>query len=194
LVFRLGFFLFAMGWALSNMTHAFVTGWHGLAVFRAALGASEAAAIPAGAKVTSEWFPAHERPLATGCFQMGTSIGSMAPPPLVAFCILWWNWQAAFLVTGGLSVVWALLWWLCYRSPAGRGALSDHGRALIDIKPLTAALALRLASKLVVLRSRSFWAIAIPRFLAEPAWQTFNFFIPLYLASVWKLDLAAIAS
>jgi ACS family hexuronate transporter-like MFS transporter len=91
-------------------------------------------------------------------------------------------------------VVWALLWWLCYRSPAGRGALSDHGRALIDIEPLTAALALRLASKLVVLRSRSFWAIAIPRFLAEPAWQTFNFFIPLYLASVWKLDLAAIAS
>lgn len=190
---RLGFFLFAMGWALSNMAHAFATGWHSLAVFRAALGATEAAAIPAGAKVTSEWFPAHERPLATSCFQMGTSIGSMVAPPLVAFCILWWNWQAAFLVTGGLSVVWALLWWFYYRSPADHEALLDHERALIDIEPLTAALALRPASKLDVLPSRSFWAIAIPRFLAEPAWQTFNFFIPLYLASVWKLDLAAIA-
>ena len=44
-----------------------------------------------------------------------------------------------------------------------------------------------------MLKSRSFWAIAIPRFLAEPAWQTFNFFIPLYLVAVWKLDLKSIA-
>jgi ACS family hexuronate transporter-like MFS transporter len=86
---RLGFFVFALGWALSNIAHVFATGWQSLALFRTALGATEAAAIPAGAKVTSEWFPANERPLATSCFQMGTSVGSMVAPPLVAFCILW---------------------------------------------------------------------------------------------------------
>ena len=104
---RLGFFLFAIGWALSNMAHAFATGWPSLAFFRGLLGATEAAAIPAGAKTVSEWFPPRERPLATSAFQMGTSVGNMIAPPLVAFCILWWGWQEAFLVTGALSLFWA---------------------------------------------------------------------------------------
>ncbi|KPF53363.1 MULTISPECIES: MFS transporter [Novosphingobium] len=182
---RLGFFIFALGWALANMGHAFATGWPSLAVFRAALGATEAAAIPAGAKVVSEWFPAQKRPLATSCFQMGTSVGSMVAPALVAFCILWWGWQSAFLVTGALSLAWALLWWFTYRSPR------PEERPLHD--PGADVATEMVSSRFDILKSRSFWAIALPRFLAEPAWQTFNFFIPLYLVSVWKLDLKAIA-
>jgi len=179
---RIGFFVFAIGWALSNMAHAFATGWMSLAAFRAMLGATEAAAIPAGTKTVAQWFPPKERPLATSLFQMGTSVGNMIAPPLVAFCILAWNWQAAFLVTGALSLVWAGVWWLAYRDPVEgkQVAPADGGAA----KPATRG---------DVLRSRSFWAIAVPRFLAEPAWQTFNFFIPLYLVAVWKLDLKSIA-
>ena len=120
---RLGFFLFAVGWAIANMAHALATGWPSLAMFRALLGATEAAAIPAGAKAVSEWFPPRERPLATSIFQMGTSVGNMIAPPLVAFCILAWNWQAAFVVTGALSLAWALLWWWGYRSPADHPGL-----------------------------------------------------------------------
>jgi MFS transporter, ACS family, hexuronate transporter len=189
---RLGFFIFAVGWALANMAHAFATGWPSLAFFRGLLGATEAAAIPAGAKTVSEWFPPKERPLATSAFQMGTSVGNMIAPPLVAFCILYWGWQSGFIVTGGLSLVWAGLWWWGYRSPNEHKSLTDDERALIESgraddvpgKPATRA---------GVLKSRCFWAIAIPRFLAEPAWQTFNFFIPLYLVAVWKLDLKSIA-
>lgn len=190
---RLGFFVFALGWALSNIGHVFATGWQSLALFRAVLGATEAAAIPAGAKVTSEWFPANERPLATSCFQMGTSVGSMVAPPLVAFCILWWNWQAAFLVTGALSLVWAILWWFAYRSPADHPRLTSDERALLEESKSAEEGVSRPARKIDVLRSRSFWGIAVPRFLAEPAWQTFNFFIPLYLVSVWRLDLKDVA-
>ncbi|WP_341209619.1 MFS transporter [uncultured Sphingomonas sp.] len=189
---RLGFFLFAVGWALANMAHALATGWPSLAAFRALLGASEAAAIPAGAKAVSEWFPPRERSLATSAFQMGTSVGNMIAPPLVAFCILAWNWQAAFIVTGGLSLAWALLWYWSYRSPAEHPALSDDER-----RAITAArdeeVSAKPATRGDLLKSRAFWGIAVPRFLAEPAWQTFNFFIPLYLVSVWKLDLKSIA-
>ncbi len=189
---RLGFFIFAVGWALANMAHALATGTWSLAFFRGLLGATEAAAIPAGAKAVSEWFPSRERPLATSMFQMGTSVGNMIAPPLVVFCILWWGWQSAFVVTGALSLVWAGLWWWGYRIPAEHKGLSEAERAHIasgkaddlDGKP---------ATRKEVLKSRSFWAIAIPRFLAEPAWQTFNFFIPLYLVAVWKLDLKSIA-
>ena len=91
---RLGFTIFAVAWALANMAHGLATGWPSLALFRGLLGASEAAAIPAGAKTVSEWFPPRERPLATSAFQMGTSIGNMIAPPLVAFCILAWKLAA----------------------------------------------------------------------------------------------------
>lgn len=189
---RLGFFLFAVGWAFANMAHALATGWQSLAVFRALLGATEAAAIPAGAKTVSQWFPPRERPLATSFFQMGTSVGNMIAPPLVAFCILAWNWQAAFIVTGALSLVWAGLWWWGYRDPDAHPRLTKAERAVIASgrdDDLTA----KPATRKDVLKSRSFWAIAVPRFLSEPAWQTFNFFIPLYLVAVWNLDLKSIA-
>lgn len=189
---RLGFFLFALGWAFANMGHALAAGWQSLAFFRAMLGATEAAAIPTGTKVTSLWFPPRERPLATSLFQMGTSLGAMAAPPIVAFCILAWNWQAAFLFTGALSLLWAGLWWWGYRDPDRHPSLSVAERAIINA-PEEAAEAIRPATRKDVLRSRSFWAIAIPRFLSEPAWQTFNFFIPLYLVAVWHLDLKSIA-
>lgn len=189
---RLGFFLFAVGWAFANMAHGLATGWQSLAAFRALLGATEAAAIPAGAKTVSQWFPPRERPLATSLFQMGTSVGNMIAPPLVAFCILAWNWQAAFLVTGALSLLWAGLWWWGYRDPAAHPRLSDAEREVIASGGKE-DLAGKPATRSAVLKSRSFWAIAVPRFLSEPAWQTFNFFIPLYLVAVWKLDLKSIA-
>lgn len=189
---RLGFFIFAVGWALANMAHAFATGWPSLAFFRALLGATEAAAIPAGAKAVSEWFPPRERPLATSAFQMGTSVGNMIAPPLVAFCILWWGWQEAFLITGGLSLLWAALWWFGYRTPAEHKRLTATERAHIESGRSEEEPG-RPATRKDVLKSREFWAIALPRFLSEPAWQTFNFFIPLYLVAVWQLDLKSIA-
>ena len=189
---RLGFAIFAAAWALANMAHALATGTWSLALFRGLLGASEAAAIPAGSKAVSEWFPPKERPLATSAFQMGTSVGNMIAPPLVAFCILWWGWQSAFLVTGTLSLLWAALWWWGYRTPADHPRLGAEERAHIA-SGRAVDLADKPATRTEVLKSRGFWAIAVPRFLAEPAWQTFNFFIPLYLVAVWKMDLKSIA-
>lgn len=192
---RLGFFLFAVGWALANMAHGFATGWQGLALFRGLLGATEAAAIPAGTKTVATWFPPSERPLATSAFQVGTSFGAILAPPIVVFCIMTWGWQSAFIVTGAMSLVWAMMWWVGYRDPEDHPRLRAEERALIEGgRDIEADLGTKPATRLAVVRSRAFWAIAIPRFLAEPAWQTFNFFIPLYLVAVWDVDLAGIAA
>lgn len=188
---RLGFALFAVGWAFANMAHAMATGWTSLAFFRGLLGATEAAAIPGGLKVVAEWFPPRERTVATGWFNMGTSVGNMIAPPLVTICILYLGWQSAFIVTGGVSLIWAGLWYAKYRHPRQHPRLSPEELALIEegrereegAKPGWREIA----------RTRRFWSIAIPRFLAEPAWQTFNFFIPLYLVAAWNLDLKQIA-
>jgi ACS family hexuronate transporter-like MFS transporter len=190
---RLGFFIFAIGWALANMAHGLAVGWQSLAFFRALLGATEAAAIPAGTKTVATWFPPRERPLATSAFQIGTSFGSILAPPIVIFCIVTWGWQSAFLVTGALSLVWAAMWWIGYRDPDDHPRLTAEERAHIDSGRDEEGLGTKPVTRSEVIRSRGFWAIAIPRFLAEPAWQTFTFFIPLYLVAVWDVDLAGIA-
>ena len=86
-----------------------------------------------------------------------------------------------------------MMWWFGYRTPAEHGLLSAEERAHIEEGRSNDDVGNKPATRKEVLGSREFWAIAVPRFLSEPAWQTFNFFIPLYLVAVWNLDLKAIA-
>jgi MFS family permease len=79
---------------------------------RGLLGFAEGSANPAGMKATAEWFPAKERGLAGGIYNIGASVGSMFAPPLVAWAILAYNWRAAFVITGSLGLMWAVVWLL----------------------------------------------------------------------------------
>lgn len=186
---KAAFALFAVAWSLAGMGHAFAGGWVSLAALRGALGASEAAAIPAGIKAIGEWFGPRDRSVAVGFFNAGTSLGAMIAPPLVIWLTLTWDWRTAFLVTGSLGLVWAFAWWRLYERPSRHPALSDTERANAPAEPATGvAVPFR-----TLLADRTFWALAIPRFLAEPAWQTFSFWIPLYLAKERGLDLKGIA-
>jgi len=191
---RLGFALFAIGWSLANCAHALATGWGSLAFFRGLLGATEAAAIPSGLKAVSEWFPPKERTVATGWFNIGSSLGAMIAPPLVIFCILHWGWQAAFVVTGSVGLLWAALWYVGYRKPEHDRRLDPTERAYILAGREEAPAAKGADAWHAVLATREFWSIALPRFLAEPAWQTFNFFIPLYLSEVRHMELTQVAA
>src|SRR4051795_2243764 len=83
-------------------------------------------------KATAEWFPAKERGLAGGVYNIGASFGSMLAPPLVAWAILAYNWRFAFIITGSLGLVWALLWLLLYQSPDKHPALSEQERTFIS--------------------------------------------------------------
>ena len=192
---KLGFALFAVAWSTANLLHALANGWGSLAFFRGLLGLSEAAAIPAGIKAISEWFPAKERSVAVGFFNAGTSLGALLAPPLVVWVMLQSSWHMAFIVTGGLGFIFALLWWLFYRPPTRHGLLDNQEREYIfagqESKETTGEH--KPPPVLHILSSRRFWGIAIPRFLAEPAWQTFNFWIPLYLANERHMNLKQIA-
>ncbi|WP_294315108.1 MFS transporter [uncultured Sphingomonas sp.] len=193
---RLGFAVFAIGWSVANCCHAFAAGWPSLAVFRGMLGLTEAAAIPAGLKTVAEWFPPHERTVATGWFNIGSSLGAMIAPPIVVTCIAIWGWQSAFVVTGAVGIVWAAIWYVFYRSPADHPRLSTTERAHIEAGRDAAEQGRPdgPTNWRALLRTRDFWAIAIPRFLADPAWQTFSFFIPLYLVEAKGLDLKSVAA
>jgi len=191
---KIGFAIFATAWALVNMAHGLAHSWQALAWLRGFLGLSEGSANPAGMKATAEWFPAKERGLAGGVFNIGASVGSMAAPPLVVWAILSYNWQAAFLITGGIGLVWVVFWLLLYQSPEKHPALSEEERRYISTgqEKFLQSDGIR-PSVVKILGRRNFWGIALPRFLADPTWGTLTFWLPLYLSSVRHMDLKHIA-
>lgn len=191
---KLGFAIFAMAWSLINMAHGLAHSWQGFAVLRGLLGFAEGCANPAGMKATAEWFPAKERGLAGGLFNIGASVGSMLAPPLVAWAILAYNWQAAFVITGIIGLVWVALWLAFYNAPAKHPSLSESERSYIiagQEKHLQGDGT--RPSFLHILGQRNFWGIALPRLLADPTWGTLTFWTPLYLSTVRHFDLKQIA-
>ena len=188
---QIGFAAFGLAWSAANMLHALAAGWLGLALFRGLLGLAESAAIPSGMKAVAEWFPARERSVAVGWFNAGTSLGAVMAPPVVVAVTLWLDWRWAFIVTGAVGVAWAAAWFAFYRPPEVHPAITPAEQALIAADRPDAAA--RRASAWEILHTARFWVIAVPRFLDEPAWQTFGFWIPLYLATERGMDLQQIA-
>lgn len=191
---KVGFAIFATAWSLISMSHGLAHTWPVFAGLRALLGLAEGSANPAGMKATSEWFPAKERGFAGGLFNIGASFGSMLAPPLVAWAIVAVNWQFAFVLTGGIGLVWVVLWLAVYHSPATHPRLSAEEREYIRAGQETHLSGDgRRPSLGYILRQRNFWGIAIPRFLADPTWGTLTYWLPLYLSTVRHFDLKQIA-
>lgn len=190
---RIGFALFATAWSIINMAHGLAGSWRGLAVLRGMLGFTEGSANPAGMKATAEWFPARERGLAGGIYNIGASAGSMLAGPLVMFAVVYLNWQSAFVISGGLGLVWVGLWLVLYRSPSQHPWLSEKEAHHIAAGQEKALAGTVRPSVWEIIAQRNFWGIAIPRFLADPMWGMLSFWLPLYLANVRHWELKEIA-
>ena len=190
---KVGFAIFAIAWSFISMAHGLAASWQSLFGLRALLGFAEGSANPAGMKATSEWFPAAERGLAGGFFNMGASLGSMLAAPLVAWAILTHSWQFAFVLTGVIGLAWVALWLAFYQSPSKHKALSPEERNYILSGQESHLAGEGKPSFSTILAQRNFWGIAIPRFLADPTWGTLTFWLPLYLTTVRGFDLKQIA-
>lgn len=190
---RIGFAIFATAWSVINMAHGLAGSWNGLAFLRGLMGFAEGSANPAGMKATAEWFPARERGLAGGIYNIGASAGSMLAGPLVALAVLYLNWQSAFVISGGLGLLWVCLWLLLFESPGRHPWLSEKERDYIATGQEKCLDNAGRPSISEIIRQRNFWGIALPRFLADPMWGTLSFWLPLYLANERHWDLNKIA-
>lgn len=190
---KMGFLICALIWSVTCLLHAGAGSWLHLALLRFVMGASEAAATPANAKAIGDWFPKKERPVAAGWAGVGFSIGAMLAPPIIYVAHITFGWQGAFLLTGGLGLLWVGLWWWGYHSPETHPRLSDEERAFInqDNEAMGEKLPFFTALK-VIGKEKKFYGIAIPAFLAEPAWAVLSFWVPLYLANERGMDLKQI--
>jgi ACS family hexuronate transporter-like MFS transporter len=191
---KIGFTVFVALWSLITMAHGLATGWMGFAGLRGALGLVEGSAQPAGMKLVAEWFPARERGVAGGIYQIGASFGAVFAPPLVAWAVLNHSWRAAFFIAGALGLVWVIGWLFWYAPPAKHRRLLPAEHTLI-VEGQEASLATRRKRPPLgdLLRRRNLWAIAAARFLADPVWGMLSFWMPLYLVQVRHFDLGQIA-
>lgn len=188
---RIGYAVAAFVWGTAAALHAVSSGWISMAGFRGLLGLSEAVAMPTGTKTSTLWFPPKERSIATGWFNSGSSIGAMITPPLVIWLSTAYGWKPAFVITGLLGVGLSVLWYWLYRDPANHPGLSPEERDHINEGRVDEPVAKPSLAK--VFGQKKFVGIIVARFLTEPAWQTFAFWIPLYMVTVRGMDIKQFA-
>jgi MFS transporter, ACS family, hexuronate transporter len=192
---RIGFSLSVLWWGTANMLTALASGLMSFSVFRFLLGLGEAGNFPASIKTVAEWFPAKERAMATGVFNMGAGIGAIIAPPMIGFLILTYGWQSGFVVTGILTLIWAPLWYFFYRRPEEHPWLD--GKELATIRKGQEEDAVNAPSgraswkELVV--HRELWGCIIAKFLSDPVWWFYLFWLPKYMQDVRGFSLKEVA-
>ncbi|HKN84816.1 MAG TPA: MFS transporter [Pyrinomonadaceae bacterium] len=175
---RKGFSLAMIFWSAAAMAHALARSAFGFGFARFFLGLGEAGNFPAAIKTVAEWFPKKERALATGIFNSGTNIGALVTPLVVPWITFTWGWQAAFIATGALGFLWLIAWLLLYRSPEEHPALSSSELRYIQSDPPDRSVKIPW---LRLLPHRQTWAFSLGKFLTDPIWWVYLFWLPDFL-------------
>ncbi len=184
-------------WSLAAMAHALVTSTFGFKVVRAALGLTESANFPAAVKTVTEWFPKKERALATGIFNSGTNIGAILAPLTVPFIAESMGWRWAFIITGGIGLLWLIFWFILYDVPAKQKRLSraefDHIHSDQDEIEAAEKTKHEKVPWLKLLGYRQTWVFAVGKFMTDPVWWFYLFWLPDFLDKEYHMSGTAIS-
>ena len=183
---KIGYAVALIWWSLAAMSTALARSPFTFGMARFGLGLGEAGNFPAAIKTIAEWFPKRERALATGIFNSGSNVGAIIAPAIVPWIALKWGWQWAFVITGAIGFSWLILWAILYRPVERHPYLTDAERSYIRSDPPEA---ITPVSWLRVMRLRQTWAFAIGKFLTDPIWWFYLFWIPKFLNEKHGLSL-----
>lgn len=183
---RLGYAVAIVIWTISHMAHGLASGVTSFAIARFGLGIGESGNFPAGIRAVTDWFPQKERAFAIGLFNAGANVGAIITPLLVPALVLMFDWRAAFYITGIFGIVWLIAWWAIYRHPTEHSRVSAAELSWIQQDPADPVEQIGWA-KLV--GKRETWAYALGKFLIDPIWWFFLFWLPGYLFERYDLDL-----
>jgi MFS transporter, ACS family, hexuronate transporter len=186
---RIGYAIVMGIWSLSAMAHALAFNVVTFAIARAFLGLGESGNFPAAIKTVAEWFPRTERSLATGIFNSGTNMGAILAPVLVPLMTHYFGWRAGFLTTGAFSAAWIVWWVTRYRPPTEDRSLTSRERAYIMSEPPEKTKTLPWAS---IIGYRQTWAFSVGKFLTDPVWWLYLFWLPKFFSSEYHLNLSGL--
>ena len=180
---RRGFTFSIVVWSLAALAHATARSATSFGLFRAVLGFGEAGNWPGAAKMVGEWFPVRERALGMGIFNTGAAVGGALSPPIIAALAVTYGWQATFVLTGLLGFLWLALWLALYRTPGQHPWITaDERTHILDGQAAPSPLvdAWRPGWR-HLLTYRQTWAVVMGRFITDPIWWLYIFWLPSYL-------------
>ncbi len=183
---KMGYAIAIFGWSFAAMGHAFAKSIMGFATARFSLGLFEAGNFPAAIKTVAEWFPKKERALATGIFNAGSNVGAVVAPLVVPWIALTWGWQEAFVFTGVIGFLWLIAWWFIYERPEAHKKLSKAELAFIQSDPPDPP---GKVPWLQLMKYRQTWAFAIGKFMTDPIWWFYLYWVPKFLFKEYGLTL-----
>ncbi|MFP5249251.1 MAG: MFS transporter [Acidobacteriota bacterium] len=187
---RIGYMVVMGIWSLSAMGHALANTVMEFGIARFSLGLGESGNFPVAIKTVAEWFPQRERSLATGIFNSGTNLGAILAPLAVPWVALHYGWHAAFLITGIFSATWIVVWFFTYDRPAAHKKVSAAELRYINEgqvdSPAPTTTWIRL------LGYRQTWAFVMGKFLTDPIWWFYLFWLPSYFTSKFHLTLSTL--
>ena len=186
---RAGYALAMVFWSLASMGHAIANSFASFFVARLLLGFGEAGVFPASIKSVAEWFPGKERALATGIFNAGTNVGAIIAPLIVPWIALRLGWRWAFLLTGSLGFAWLILWLSIYRKPEQHPGCTNQERTYIQSDQPEPPGEIKWTELLPL---RQTWTVAVGKFVTDPIWWFYLFWIPDYLQREHGLHLTQI--
>jgi MFS transporter, ACS family, hexuronate transporter len=194
---RLGYAVSIIIWSVAAMFHALASSTLGFTLARIALGLGEGGNFPAAVKAVAEWFPKKDRALATGIFNSGTNIAAIAGPPIIAWIYSSYGWRQAFLWTGALGFIWLIFWWWLYDIPSKQKRVSAAELAYIKSDSDSAdEISAGTGKKIIwyeLFGLRQTWAIILGKFLTDPVWWFYLFWIPSYFNTTYHLNLTSSA-
>ena len=158
----------------------------GFIVVRFVLGLGESGNFPAAIKTVAEWFPQRERAFATGLFNAGTNIGAVITPMTVPFITARFGWTWSFVLTGVLGFAWLVAWLVIYEKPDRHPRLKAPERAFICSDPVAPATHMPWVS---LMGYRQTWSFAAAKFLTDPIWWMYLFWLPDFFSRNYGLSL-----
>ena len=187
---KMGYALSLVLWSIAAILHATAKSTFQFGIWRGFLGVSEAGNFPAAIKTVAEWFPRKERALATGIFNSGTNVGAILAPFAVPWIATKWGWQEAFIITGAIGFIWLIFWFLIYEVPKKHKKLSKAEYEYIHSDKDEQVVETGTVQKvpwLKLLQFRQTWAFFIGKFMTDPIWWFFLFWLPAFLKAEYGL-------
>ncbi len=188
---RVGYAVAIAWWSLAAAFHAFARSPLTLGFWRGILGFGESGNFPAAIKSVAEWFPKRDRAFATGIFNAGSNVASMVGPPIIVWMLGLWGWRACFLVTGSLGFVWLIFWLMAYRLPQAHSRISNAELNYIQSDAAEDSEEAAIGW-LAALRYKQTWGFALAKFLTDPVWWFYLYWLPPYLYDVRGFNLKEI--
>ena len=192
---RKGFALSAFVWGWAVVLTAFSTGLKSIGFFRMVLGLAEAGPWPGTVKANAEWFPLEKRAVAQGVFGAASAVANIFMPVIILYLFAMFGWKVTFILLGALCLLWIVPWWVIAKTPPAEHPwiTPEERDYILSGQPKVEKkdeVSLTLGQ---LLTTKSSYSVLVGRFLLDPIWWIFMFWLPIYLKDAFAMTSDQIA-